>query len=47
MVPLFSDWKRDGQAVARRRKWTRGIRRVRAGRILQMVEIEEQLAGLI
>ena len=47
MIALFAHRKSNRQAVSRRRKWTRGIRRVGAGRIFEAIEIEDQLAGFV
>src|SRR4029077_10904435 len=47
MISLLPDGEGNGQAIARRRQRAGGIRRVRAGRILEMIEIQHQLAGLL
>src|SRR5579863_1910156 len=47
MVPLFADRQGDGKTIARGWKRARRELSVRTGRILQVIEIEHQFAGLI
>lgn len=46
VVALFAGGKRDGQAIAGRRKRARRVRSVGAGGIFEFVEIENKFAGL-
>ena len=47
VVAQFAYRQRDRQPIARRRQWAGGVRGVRTGRILHVVEIEHQLARLV
>src|SRR5262249_39728821 len=47
MVTLFADGERNREAVARWRKRARGERRVRAGRILEVIEVEDEFTELV
>ena len=47
VVALFSDGERDRQTIAPGWKRASGERRVRAGRVFQMVEVEDKLAAFI
>src|ERR1700674_1698964 len=47
VVTLFSGGEGNRQPIAPRRKRARGERRVRAGRIFQMVEVHDKLTGFI
>ncbi len=47
MIALLADGKGDGKAVARRREGAGGIGSVGARRILEAIEIEDQLARFV
>src|SRR5258708_11022113 len=47
VVAPFSNGERNRQTIAPRRKRTSGERRIRAGWIFEMVEIEDELAGFV
>jgi len=47
VVALFSNGKGNRQTIAPRRKRTSGERRVRAGRIFEVIEIEDELARFV
>ena len=47
MVAFFADRQRNEEAITGRRKRAGGKCRVRAGRILEAIEIQNKLAGFV
>jgi len=47
VIPLLADGQGDGQAIAARRERAGGIRRIRARRVFQTVEVEDEFTSLV